>query len=77
MGSEIDDFVRFSVDNLAVHVVGVCHVIPHVISCAVSQTSFLMSATALNQYRDAVLGDLPNIFCWVDTFFRPSVRIFI
>ena len=30
VGSEIDDFVRFLVDNLAVRVVGVCHVIPRV-----------------------------------------------
>ena len=48
VGSEIDDFVRFLVDNLAVRVVGVCHVIPRVFSCAASQTSFLTSATALN-----------------------------
>ena len=30
VGSEIDDFVRFLVDNLAVRVVGNCHVIPRV-----------------------------------------------
>ena len=38
VGSEIDDFVRFLVDNLAVRVVGICHVIPHVFSCAASPT---------------------------------------
>ena len=40
VGSEIDDFVRFMVDNLAVRVVGVCHVIPRVFSCAASQLHF-------------------------------------
>ena len=71
VGSEIDDFVRFMVDNLAV-----CHVIPRVFSCAASQTSFLTSATALNQYTNAVLGDLPNVFCWVHTPFSSPGKDF-
>ena len=76
VGSEIDDFVRFKVDNLAVRVVGVCHVIPRVFSCAASQTSFLTSATALNQFTNAVLGDLPNVFCWVHTPFSSPGKDF-
>ena len=76
VGSEINDFVRFLVDNLAVNVVGVCHVIPSVFSCAASQTSFLTSATALNQYTNAVLGDLPNVFCWVHTPFSSPGKDF-
>ena len=47
VGSEIDDFVRFILDNLPVHVVGICHVIPRVFSCVYSQISFLTRATAL------------------------------
>ena len=76
VGSEINDFVRFLVDNLTVRVVGVCHVIPRVFSCAASQTSFLTSATALNQYTNAVLGDLPNVFCWVHTPFSSPGKDF-
>ena len=77
VGSEIDDFVRFLVDNLAVRVVGVCHVIPRVFSCAASQTSFLTSATALNQYTNAVLGDLPKFFfSWVHTPFSSPGKDF-
>ena len=77
VGSEIDDFVRFLVDNLAVRVVSVCHVIPRVFSCAASQTSFLTSATALNQYTNAVLGDLPKFFfSWVHTPFSSPGKDF-
>ena len=64
VGSEIDDFVRFFL------------VIPRVFSCAASQTSFLTSATALNQYTNAVLGDLPNVFCWVHTPFSSPGKDF-
>ena len=76
VGSEIDDFVRLLVDNLTVRVVGVCHVIPRVFSCAASQTSFITSATPLNQYKNAVLGDLPNVFCWVHTPFSSPGKDF-
>ena len=38
VGSEIDDFVHFLLDNLTIRVVYVCHVIPHVFSCVNSQT---------------------------------------
>ena len=76
VGSEIDDFVRFLVDNLTVRVVGVCHVIPRVFSCAASRTSFITSATPLNQYKNAVLGDLPNVFCWVQTPFSSPGKDF-
>ena len=63
VGSEVDDFVRFILDNLPVCVVGVYRVIPRVFSCVNSQISFLTRATALKQYTSAVLGDLPNVFC--------------
>ena len=52
------------------------NVIPRVFSCAASQTSFLTSATALNQYTNAVLGDLPNVFCWVHTPFSSPGKDF-
>ena len=38
VGSEIDDFVCFHLDNLTVCVVCVCHVIPHVFSCGKTLT---------------------------------------
>ena len=47
--SEIDDFVRFLLDNLTVRVVGVCHVIPCVFSCVTSETSFLTRAVLRGQ----------------------------
>ena len=62
VGSAIDDLVRLLLDNFAFRVVGVCHVIPRVFSCAATETSFLTSATALNQYTSAVLEELPNVF---------------
>ena len=65
VGSEIDDFVRFLLDNLTIHVVGVCYVRLRVFSCVTSETSFLTRANALEQYTSAVLGDLPNVFCWL------------
>lgn len=76
VGSEIDDFVRFLLDNLAVRVVGICHVIPRVFSCATSTISFLTRATALNQYTTAVLGDLPNVFCWLHSAFSSTSKDF-
>ena len=76
VGSEIDDFVRFILDNLPVHVVGVCHVIPCVFSCVNSQISFLTRATALKQYTSDVLGDLTSVFCWLHSPFSSPDKEF-
>ena len=76
VGSEIDDFVRFILDNLPVRVVGVCHVIPRVFSCVDSQISFLTRATAFKQYTSAVLGDLPNVFWWLHSPFSSPDKEF-
>ena len=74
VGSEIDDFVCFLLDNLTTRKVGVCHVIPRVFSCFTSDTSFITCATALKQCTRAVLGDLPNVFC--TSPFSSLIRIF-
>ena len=74
--SEIDDFVRFLLDNPTVRVVGVCHVKTPVFSCVTSETSFLTRATALKQCTSAVLGDLPNVFCWLNSPFSSPDKDF-
>ena len=76
VGSQIHDFVPLLLDNLAVRVVGVCHVILRVFSCAMYETSFLTRTTALNQYTSAVLGDLPNAFCWLHSPFSSPGKAF-
>ena len=52
--SEIDDFVRFILDNLPVRVVGVCHVIPRVFSCVIffiSHTCYCLEAVQERRFR--------------------------
>ena len=63
VGSAIEELVRSLLDDFAVSVIGVCHVIPRGVSFTHS-ADFLPRAKILNNYVLVVLDPFLNVFCW-------------
>ena len=63
VGSSIEELVSSLLNDFAVSVIGVCHVIPRGDSFT-HWAEFLQRAKILNNYVRVVLDPFPNVFCW-------------
>lgn len=63
VGSSIEELVSSLLNDFAVSVIGVCHVIPRGDSF-IHWAEFLQRAKILNNYVRVVLDPFPNVFCW-------------
>ena len=63
VGSSIEELVSSLLNDFAVSVIGVCHVIARGDSFT-HWAEFLQRAKILNNYVRVVLDPFPNVFCW-------------